>query len=249
MNCQFKRAFEINPDLVINEWCFRKVIPHHEVEHLEFYRYSNHSTQLISPSRIIGTDHASYYKGNWIDMLNGLKRNSGLTSKQAITQFVEDESFTEKKWVMKYGNTFIITQGNHRLCFSKFLELSHVRVKVDEYVLDVANYSIYERLNKLGIFVEYEKQFKRDWTWKLCINGKSLMFYNRILLEKFIDYFLTLSLTTLSFRLLCELKIYEKNPKFLGSIIPSLSFITNEHEFKKLRYEIMLYKLKLADSL
>jgi hypothetical protein len=240
----FSRLKEINPNFEMKDWYMEKVKTLDEIDNYNFYKdtYRIYDA-IISPLQIIGTDHASYNSGTWIEMLGNLKRNHNLKSYYSIYEFIFNEEYESKenKSVIKFGDQYIIGLGNHRLCFSKFLDLDQIPVTVTEYAFDYDSFNIYTRLKDFGI---YHSRFMVDGTeygWEMNVNGKKVIIRDSSLADRFINYFENVRPDqTLKTRL--KLKLYRSYP----SLFPFVDTVNRIHQvgdFEKFRNEIILHKI------
>lgn len=122
-------------------WWFRQVRLYEEYKY-EACKDENGmpvtKTEDVEVDKIVGTDHESHSKGNWLDMLLNLPRNKSNVNignwKRCITEGV-DTTWGNKLTAIEYykivdTGEYYIRNGNHRTCHAKFIGLSHVLATV-----------------------------------------------------------------------------------------------------------------------
>ncbi|MGE0079590.1 MAG: hypothetical protein AB7S48_17145 [Bacteroidales bacterium] len=178
----------------LKEWYIKKVLSENDIEHFKFYsrvpKYSH--PENINPQIICGTSHVSYNRDTtWIEMLGGLK-NKIYFGGEKMASIINDYSLGGKD-IGKYGDKYLIHGGNNRLCIAKFMELESVKVDLHEYEFDYESFRIFNKIKELGLSVEYNK-IEECVIWELSTNNLSIRIYGSWLVDKFIEYYVSLSL-------------------------------------------------------
>lgn len=157
----------------------------------EFYcrqQYSSES-KVIDTNKIVGTSHYSYQGCSWAEMLKYLKRLSINFKYNDITEIkaiILDETISEKKTVLKFGDDYYIDQGNHRLCIAKFLRLHSLLCDVIEYQFQQDDYNLYQELKSLGFTVgEYKNGYFFTVKYNDIFFGKLTMLQALLLLNAY----------------------------------------------------------------
>jgi len=122
----------------VPEWAWKRVIPMENIQNYYFYYYVEDSTSIqeVELNNVAGTDHPSYNNGSWVKMLLNLSKNDIKSITQAYRAIDTPKNPHDVVTFNKYGENYIITNGNHRSCFAKFGLRKKVTAKVVEYVLD-----------------------------------------------------------------------------------------------------------------
>lgn len=136
------------PNYVLQNWHNDIVYHPDHIIHKEFFRQTTIQKEYISPSKICGIEYFGSYncpahkskdwRLYWIEMLHQLKRLDSVIdsfkSRQSLITHIHNNK--DLKCVMQFGDHYITTSGQHRLCLAKFLELDEVLVSVQKYELD-----------------------------------------------------------------------------------------------------------------
>ena len=125
-----------NADFKHSAWHNDKVIDLDEfIKGKGFLDVQNfHFEYDVNPSKIIGSSHCNYYSGSWIQMLENLKRFHRLPQfyPNSVEEYVNQQDNIN---LIKCGDNYFISEGNHRFCIAKFLEMKIKRVEVNEFLL------------------------------------------------------------------------------------------------------------------
>ncbi|MBV7441574.1 hypothetical protein KRX57_09075 [Weeksellaceae bacterium TAE3-ERU29] len=163
------------PNYKNQKWHKEKVYHPNDIKHLKYFKLYKIYDDYINPKNIIGIKYGYGYNENkeidWLYMLQNLRRLH-----RVIDNFKDKKSLIEhihrnkdEKSVLKYGNYYFTTSGQHRLCIAKYLELEKVKVSVTEYRLDKELFirekkvsKIYHKLFEYGLvgLREYEEEIK-----------------------------------------------------------------------------------------
>lgn len=186
------------PNYEEQKWHTDKVYHPSEIDNIDFFTPYRNYDSLINPKQIIGIDYAygyncpSYGKKDidWKYMLKWLKRLD-----RVIDNFKDKESLIEHihkdrdpKSVLKYGNHYFTTSGQHRLCLAKYLEVEQVKVYVTEYKLDKSLFTrekylekYYHKLVDYGFLKgEYKKELKNDLI-HINISDKTILIHKSLI--------------------------------------------------------------------
>ncbi len=235
---------KIHPNFKEEKWFYDNVIRPNEIEHFEFYEESSTYKDYINPNKIIGISYADAYNYDsditWIELLNKLRRLDWVISNLKTYEDIINHIHYNKseKYVSKYGDFYITTSGQHRLCLSKFLNLEKVEVNINEYKLNVDRLKFYSVLKDniklfayLGFPFKTEKELM-DYTKNnnylyLSFEHSNLKIHSQIL-DFFIEYYKNLNPNFLS-------KKYAKLKKFLNPA-DGLIDINSVDKLKKYEY-------------
>lgn len=191
---------QFNNDFKIKEWCFEKTIYIEDLEDYKFYNHRiYHKNYNVPIDKVIGTDHFSYINRRWIDLFGNMKKSKSYWNKVNFLEFSKTSEFSKGYSYAKLGDSYFVTQGNHRNCEAKFSELQSVRVPVTEYVLDVEMLENWNFLNKERFLPIIESGhygiYYRTLNWTITINQKSIIFHDFEAVKKFITHYREMKLT------------------------------------------------------
>jgi len=214
-------------------WYFDKVLSEADIENFDFYRCTDDYFSIkINPMIITGTTHVRYnYNNTWIEMLGGLKHNIYYGGDR-MAAIVHDHSLGGKD-IRKYGDQYLIEDGNNRLSIGKFMELDHIQVDMAEYRFDHALFNTYSKLKALGLPCKF-KRVKDFIIWNITIVDQVYTFNSSEFIEKFIEYYKSVSLTKNDMKYLWNGHHIDKNEQY-----PDIR--TND-DFQKLRRHILAFK-------
>ncbi|MHA3045867.1 hypothetical protein AWR41_02265 [Riemerella anatipestifer] len=145
---------KIYPDFKEAKWMNDNVIRPEKIENYDFYEESNTYEDYIDPSKIIGISYAYAYNCfnniTWLQLLNSLKRlNWVIKNFKTYNEVTKHIYYNEEdKCVSKYGEYYITTSGQHRLCLAKFLNLEKVKVSITEYKINESRFNYYKLLQE-----------------------------------------------------------------------------------------------------
>jgi len=163
----------LNPNFEYKKWINNIAIHPESIPEYHFYEKQNPTIKRsckINPKQIVGTSHPDYCNKSWVEVLGNLKRwKLYLDEIHLATENVLNEKLVDKKSVAKYGDNIIVSMGNHRCCFSKFLELDEITVNMEEYQFNHTLYSMVKEYENRGFFID-ENQYKNE-TWNISINN------------------------------------------------------------------------------
>ncbi len=188
---------------------------HPEIDFLyeKFFEEESKSELIeIDPSKIIGIKYSYGYNGNpyrkpreyminWMDLFYLLRRLDrvidNFKSKDDLIAHIHRN--IDKKRVRKYGNHYITTSGQHRLCLAKLLGLKKVKVSVTKYNLNKSFFAR-ERRTENNYNFYFTQNFVKDMydiNDRECANndyiilklaGESI-FMHKKMQTNFIDYY------------------------------------------------------------
>lgn len=256
----FKYSFEerkswlksFQPNYENQKWHNNKVYHPTDLIHFDFFKLYKIYNAKIDTKDIIGIEYGfeyncpTYGKRNidWNYMLESLKRldrvvNNFKTKKKLISHIHKNN---DTKTVLKYGNNYFITSGQHRLCLAKYLEINEVKVSVHEYKLD-KNSFIHEKfikkeysklLNYKLVDDKYVQDLKNDFI-SLKLEEGSISIHKK-LVKQFLDRYKIL-----------KKKKYLAIPNILKSYFKSINnckSYRNPNELFTLDYRILKHIIK-----
>ena len=196
---------KIHPNFKEEKWFHDKVISPNEIELFEFYEEDCSYEDYINPNKIIGISYAFEYNSfsdiTWIELLNSLKRLDRVIDNFKTYDDVKNHIHYNKeyKYVSKYGDYFITTAGQHRLCLSKFLNLEKVKTKIVEHKLNNSRLKFYNILKEnieffksLGFYYETDKElieYTKNNNYLFIYFDNFKLRINSKILEYFIEYY------------------------------------------------------------
>lgn len=237
INRGIERLFQLGLSGNFNNWYIQKVFSLDDIENYQFYSSfpNNCYTENIDPHIICGTSHCLYYNKTWIEMLGALKNNINFGGDK-MADVILDYKLGDKG-IGRYGNQYIIHGGNNRLCIGKFMNLKNIQVDVQQFEFDHESFRIYNKIKAFGFNVEYKK-FNDYVLWTLKTNYFEFNIYGSGLVEKFIEYYLSLSLFKKDyFKILwSNYRKYEHKP---------FCHIRSVDNFEGLKLQILAFKHQL----
>lgn len=230
-----------------------KVIRPDEIPNHDFYEEVNTYEDYINPSKIIGIKYAFAYNFftdiTWFQLLTKLKRLDRVmknfkTYEELISHINHNE---DEKSVSKYGDYYITTSGQHRLCLAKFLNLEKVKVSIKEYRFNENRFNYYnllkdnlQFLNSLGFRYESNEeliQYTKNMKYLFLKVGEFELNINSEVLSFFIKYYKNLK-SNFFYMQYAKLKrrLEPKNMICIG--------IDTVEDLKKYKYTLLKIKLK-----
>lgn len=250
----------IYPEFEDKDLFYENVYRPSDLKYFDFFIFHKEYKGNINPQNIVGIRYAwAYnfiYEINWYQLFTSLHRLDSVIknfkSKNDIINHVH-YNYEEEKYVLKYGDHYFTTGGQHRLCLAKFLNLESVYVNIKEYKLDKArlirfkklNRSI-ERLSKYKLVTKFEiENFKKiSKAEYFCFSQFDSHIKIKIdLLSKFLDYFEKFHV----FRPIFRVQIFFNDLLFSKRTneFPDRIEISEVKDFKKVNSAIILHKTKL----
>lgn len=166
----------------------------------------------IDPSKIIGIKYSYLYNGNlyreprknminWMDLFHSLVRLDSVidnfNSKKDLIEHIHRN--IDEKHVRMYGNHYITTSGQHRLCLAKLLGLKKVKVSVTKYKLNKPsfvrekrtenNYNFYCTQNLVKGKYDINNSKRNDNDYIILRLGGEYVSVHKKLQTGFIDYY------------------------------------------------------------
>lgn len=154
-------------------WCFNKVLSPKELKDYEFYECIKDVIENISIKDVIGTTHEKYMGKVWLEMLCCLKRKHDTANKEKIKLWIKETQNTI--FVAEYAGKYYILDGNHRICYAKFLGIERLTCNVSKYRLNGTDKNLCKDLSLCGFSYEY--------------NANNHSFANTILFENHTIFF------------------------------------------------------------
>lgn len=197
---------KIYPEFRENDWNYDNVIRIGQILNYSFYKGTIFYKANINPKQIIGINYAWEYNCmrdiTWLELLCSLKRfdhiiDSNQTKEQVINHIHYEHR--EEKYVSKFGDQYITTGGQHRLCLAKFLDIELVEVNITEYIFDQDRFDKYQLLKQNYEWLqelELTKKYSEDELFKysaldyfrIDISYESI-YIKQNLLKDFIQYY------------------------------------------------------------
>jgi hypothetical protein len=236
---------QFNSDFKIKEWCFEKTIYIEDFKDYKFYNSEVYYKDYDVPiDKVIGTDHFSYVDRRWIDLLGNMKRSKSKWNKENFLEFSKTTEFVNGYSYAKFGNSYFVTQGNHRNCEAKFCELESVKVPVTEYVLDVDMLKAWRFLQKESLLPiidnGHTRKYYRTLNWTIIINKKEIIFHDFEAIKKFITHY---KKTKITIKELCYF-FFEKKGLLLKKN-KSETYYRTSHDYNQLNKLILEHKKNL----
>ncbi|WP_374174545.1 hypothetical protein [Flavobacterium tructae] len=198
---QISSLAQFNSDFKMKEWCFEKTIYIEDFEDYKFYnRTIYHENYNVPINKVIGTNHFSYINRRWIDLLGNMKKSKSFWNKENFLEFSKTAEFLNEYRYAKFGDSYFVTDGNHRNCEAKFCELKSVRTPVSEYILDIDMLKNWRFLNEEGFLPIIEdghnRTYYRTFKWTLIINQERIIFRDFEAIKKFTAHYKKMKITT-----------------------------------------------------
>jgi hypothetical protein len=177
----FERLKIIKPDFTYKKWYFTKVLDKPDIENREFYTdsYKLITIDLFNANEINGTFHCDYNNMMWIEMLGALKRFTleKYSNFESIIDFVSTSK--QAKNLIKYGDYYLVGEGNHRFCLAKFLCINLHDIAITEYEFNDKYYTKYTELEKRNVLIK--EKFENFWILKF--NGCNVNINENLIMD------------------------------------------------------------------
>lgn len=217
------------------DWYYEKVMSMDGIENAEFYSSDGDDIKEISVKDIIGTTHDSYNNRMWLEMLNNLKRKDENTDEEAIKTAILDG--VNGKSVSEYNGKYYILDGNHRLCYAKFLKIEKVYCNVSKHKFNYEDFDLYTRLKESGFSCTYGLGEFKD----IKLGETNIYIDPKEGFEKLLEKYKSIKFSTLQMIFFCP-----RTP------IDRIVFTKNENFERNLKYAKMSYcmeKKEVKDAL
>lgn len=243
INEGLQRIKLLNPDFEFKKWINNTAIHPESIPEYHFYEKQNPSIKTsckINPQQITGTSHPDYYNKSWIEVLGNLKRWKLYVNEIHLAAgSVLNERLVDKKSVAKYGDNIIVSMGNHRCCFSKFLELDEITVDITEYQFNHSLYSMVKEFESRGFHIDTSNY--RDENWIVVVNGQKI-FIPEYLKHDFLAFY---DSTYLNLKYIMK---YELNKLFgLAGEQQEYYSLKETNDFNKIKSHIIAHKSNLSN--
>ena len=213
-----------------------------DIENIQFYNSSvYHEKYKVPIKNIIGTSHVDYTNKTWLEVLGGLKRFSNWTKDKLLEYVKSNEQYIGLSYA-KYGNHFIISQGNHRSCLAILSGLEYIETDVSEFILDKHLLDTYNKLIELNLFsssfdfqnVRTNDPTKRVWT--LNLNNIDIYIRNQNSLDYFLELYESIDINWMS--------VYSASIKRFFNRLDDYFYISvcTKEDVDKLISDIILHK-------
>lgn len=194
MNIKEVKLF--NPNFIIKDWCYENLKSPQDIQYYQFYNKEKyHNEYLIPLNKVVGTKHQSYIGRKWIDLVRKMKRFKEYYTSENFIEYLYFNPSSISNWgYAKYGDEYIIVEGNHRTCEAKFSNLEYVKTYLVEYILDEEMLELYKYLIEIGLSPvidegEKNKIYNRNSAWKIFINNEMYTFFGFLAIQKFVKIY------------------------------------------------------------
>jgi hypothetical protein len=151
-------------------WQYEKV--KEETEVVSFTSYAkSHLPEVekdVELSKIVGTDHDNYNKGNWLRMQSNVIYHARYTVEKYVDMAQNPDDYSsgpEPICVKQYGDEYILCQsGNHRVCHAKFAGLTYIRARVQQYLIDPTKTVNFEPVDQPNF---HQSMTRKGWLSKI----------------------------------------------------------------------------------
>lgn len=186
-------------------WQHEHVKSFREIDY--FYRIirGEVSRKRVLLSQITGTFHSRYAGDNtserytWLQMQANLKKASPQYRERYIGYYDPDKEH-DGMGLYQYGQDYLISGGNNRICTWKFAGKESIMVTVQEYVFDHALYAAWHQLQEWGIAIRRhdEQADEPDGNWTLYLGELKLVCETRGEVLSFVATYNSLTSTGLA---------------------------------------------------
>lgn len=148
------KSLEVNPENV--PWKNNQVLCYNSIMNKEYWdEVRITSNEKVELNKIIGTYHSDYFNKSWLEMLGCLKRiDSSTLNREHVLKVLEEKRMDIS--LHKFGESYFISGGNHRVCMSKFLGNKTLLIEtVYHHQFNNRRFEIDEMLKKRKIEVVY----------------------------------------------------------------------------------------------
>lgn len=252
----------IYPEFEDKDFFYENVYRPSDLKYFDFFNFHKEYKGNINPQNIVGIRYAWAYNFmydiNWYQLFTSLHRLDSVIkdfkSKKDIINHIH-HNYEEEKYVLKYGDNYFTTGGQHRLCLAKFLNLESVHVNIKEYKLDKARLIRFKKLNKAINRLSNYKLVTKYKIENLKKLSESEDFYISLfnshvriridLLSQFIDYYEKFHVYKPIFRFQIFFNDFLLSLSNKIDESPNRIEISEEKDFKKVNSSIILHKIKL----
>lgn len=245
------RAFEIlsilNPSFKMQDWCQSPVLKLNEVPYKEFYKSTQEELVTLLPNIITGTNHYSYNKGSWINMLEGLKERGStwkdVTKERVLKEIDEHNLKKDYISIWQYSDNYIIMSGNHRCCYAKFLELDSIEVKLTKHILKGEEFNIYKQL-EFHNFQPKEYNTFNNWFAEISIGKSKINLESLNLVQYFLHFYNNLPIKY-GLMNMVRIKLFNEN---IENKYEKYLWLKSNKEVEKLRLLLINHKIKQTSN-
>lgn len=244
-----KRLKQFDPEIKFKDTWNQKIIYETDIPDCDFYNKTfYHEIYKVPVNHIIGTYHVSYADLTWLEMLGSLKRfYSSYTKENFLKYMAENRGNYIGLSYSKYGDSFIIAEGNHRTCLAVLSGLQYIETRVTEYIFDKELFDVYTEIKEMGLLSpRFNKnnitgREKCDRLWIVWVNDKDIYLSDQFCLDCFLDLYKSIRLDWKSnlFGHLLSKTSYRENRS-------DTIFIQTPEEVRELKNDIILHKMGLA---
>ena len=194
-----------------SDWFDEQVLKAEDIPNYKFWNTlptKNIGVIDVPLKNVIGTNHTDYSNNLWIENLGKLKRFSSCFTEQYSNNYFNTLNQSTSISMSKYGDDFIIGEGNHRTHCAKFLGIQHIKANVVERFFDSELYNLVINCEHLGFSIS--DQIFREGVWQIEINNVIFCINKFEILNHFVSLFKTTKITWFETK-----KIKLKNKFFL----------------------------------
>ena len=171
----------------------------------------------------------------------GLKRFSNWTKDRLLEYIKSNEQYIGLSYA-KYGNHFIISQGNHRSCLAILSGLEYIETDVSEFILDKYLLDTYNKLIELNLLsssFDFQNVRTNDPTkrvWALNLNNIDIYIRNQNSLDYFLELYESIDINWMS--------VYSASIKRFFNRLDDYFYISvcTKEDVDKLISDIILHK-------
>lgn len=139
---------------------------------------------------VIGTWHIDYANRKWIENLGNLKRFREDYTKESVLKYLSNLKEETDIRFNKYGEKYIIKEGNHRTHFAKFLDLPFIYARVEEHYFDIDFLDLINEYKNKGLVLKWpSKNIYRNSSWILVLKNYDIYIHNFENLKAIIDIY------------------------------------------------------------
>lgn len=141
----------------------------------------------IPLNQVIGTDHINYSSKKWLENLGCLKRFSNYYTNENCKKYFDSHVKKTGISFSKFGDNYIVTEGNHRTHIARFLGYQFIKGDVQEYFFDDNLYNTIEEYQRENLPLNLDgSNLNRGRIWKTRIDDISFFLHGYDILRQFL---------------------------------------------------------------
>ncbi|MEL4308950.1 hypothetical protein [Joostella sp. CR20] len=174
------------------EWYYDKLIYYNDYPNIDYWKtlpHTYHEASDVPLKKVIGTNHINYANNTWLENLGCLKRFSSYYTREYSTKYFDSEDRKPTNSYAKFGDDYIITEGNHRTHSAKFLGYESIKGHVTEYFFDHELFNSVNDYKKEKLSLTIPDNIYSEAIWNLEIENIQIYIHGYKMLKSFIQLY------------------------------------------------------------